>query len=131
MNRGHGHPRPEVYQANPRSRIYSNRAHIIKRFVTVRTVLPDAVIAPAMTGLEMLLLILVLVLVLVAAQLIEVARPFIVNAVSGLVVLYLAQVVFGVGVAVTPLTVAIVAIGGVPGSLLVLALSLFGVAFVP
>ncbi|MFB1063352.1 hypothetical protein CP556_06420 [Natrinema sp. CBA1119] len=84
-----------------------------------------------MTGLEMLLLILVLVLVLVAAQLIEVARPFIVNAVSGLVVLYLAQVVFGVGVAVTPLTVAIVAIGGVPGSLLVLALSLFGVAFVP
>lgn len=84
-----------------------------------------------MTGLEMLLLIVILVLALVAAQLIAVARPFIVNAVGGLVVLYLAQVVFGLGVAVTPLTVAIVAIGGVPGSLLVLVLSLFGVAFVP
>ncbi|QLK24740.1 pro-sigmaK processing inhibitor BofA family protein [Natrinema zhouii] len=84
-----------------------------------------------MTGLEILLLIVILVLALVGAQLIEVARPFIVNAVGGLVVLYLAQVVFGLGVAVTPLTVAIVAIGGVPGSLLVLVLSLFGVAFVP
>jgi len=84
-----------------------------------------------MTGLELLLLILLLVAVLVAAQLVAVARPFIVNAVGGLVVLYLAQVVFGVTVAVTPLTVSIVAIGGVPGSVLVLALSLFGIAFVP
>ena len=84
-----------------------------------------------MTGLELLLLILLLVLLLVAAQLVAVARPFIVNAVGGLVVLYLAQAVFGVTVAVTPLTVSIVAIGGVPGSVLVLGLSLFEVAFVP
>lgn len=84
-----------------------------------------------MTGLELLLLILILVLVLGAAQLVQVARPFIVNAVGGFVVLYIAQVVFGIAVAVTPLTVAIIAIGGVPGSVLVLVLSLFGVAFVP
>ncbi|MFD1565488.1 pro-sigmaK processing inhibitor BofA family protein [Haloarchaeobius amylolyticus] len=84
-----------------------------------------------MTGLELLLLILVLLLVLAAAQLVAVARPFIINTVGGLVVLYLAQVVFGVTVAVSPLTIVIVAIGGVPGSVLVLALSLFGIAFVP
>jgi len=84
-----------------------------------------------MTGLEVLLLILVLLLVLAAAQLVAIARPFIVNAVGGLVVLYLAQVVFGVTVAVSPLTIGVVAVGGVPGSILVLALSLFGIAFVP
>ncbi|TMT85310.1 hypothetical protein E2L06_01305 [Haloterrigena sp. H1] len=84
-----------------------------------------------MTGLELLLVILVLLLVLGAAQLVAVARPFIINAVGGLVVLYLAQVGFGVTVAVSPLTVVVVAVGGIPGSVLVLALSLFGFAFIP
>ncbi|WP_254762687.1 pro-sigmaK processing inhibitor BofA family protein [Natrinema marinum] len=82
-----------------------------------------------MSGLEILLLVLVLVVVLGAAQLVQTARPFIINAVAGLVVLYVAQVVFGVGVAVTPLVLAIVAIGGVPGSVLVIVLSIVGVAF--
>ncbi|WP_408959831.1 pro-sigmaK processing inhibitor BofA family protein [Natrinema sp. 74] len=82
-----------------------------------------------MTGLEILLLVLVLVVLVGAAQLVQTARPFIVNAVAGLVVLYIAQVVFGVGVAVTPIVLAVVAIGGVPGSVLVIALSLVGVAF--
>ncbi|WP_222915025.1 pro-sigmaK processing inhibitor BofA family protein [Natrinema sp. SYSU A 869] len=84
-----------------------------------------------MTGLEILILVLMLVLVLAAARIVRVASPFIVNAVVGLVVMYVAQVVFGLGIAVTPIVIAIVAIGGVPGSLLVIALSLFGVAFVP
>ncbi|SEW24869.1 pro-sigmaK processing inhibitor BofA family protein [Natrinema salifodinae] len=84
-----------------------------------------------MTGLELLMLLLVLVLVLGAAQLVQAARPFIVNAVVGLLVVYLAQVVFGIGVALTPIALAIVAIGGFPGSLLVILLSVFDVAFVP
>ncbi|SEQ86834.1 pro-sigmaK processing inhibitor BofA family protein [Natrinema salaciae] len=84
-----------------------------------------------MTGLEILLLVVVLVLALVAAQLVRAVSPFIVNAVVGLAVLYVAQVGFGLGVAVTPIVIAIVAIGGLPGSVLVLVLSLLGVAFVP
>lgn len=84
-----------------------------------------------MTGLEILLLVVVLIGVLFAAQLVRAVGPFIVNAVVGLVVLYVAQVVFGLGVAVTPIVLAIVAVGGVPGSVLVLVLSFFGVAFVP
>ncbi|AEH36247.1 pro-sigmaK processing inhibitor BofA family protein [Halopiger xanaduensis] len=83
------------------------------------------------TGLEILLLVLVLAAVLGASTLIQTVRPFIVNAVVGLVVLFLAQAVFGLNVAVTPIALVIVAIGGFPGSLLVLLLSLFGVAFVP
>ncbi|WP_254532389.1 pro-sigmaK processing inhibitor BofA family protein [Natrinema gelatinilyticum] len=83
-----------------------------------------------MTGLEVLLLVLVLVVVLGAAQIVQTVRPFLINAVVGLVVLYVAQVVFGVVVAVSPIVIAIVAIGGIPGSLLVILLSLFEVAFV-
>ncbi len=83
------------------------------------------------TGLEILLLVLVLVFVLGASTIIETVRPFIVNAAVGLLVLFLAHAVFGVSVAVTPIVLAIVAIGGVPGSVLVLGLSAFGVAFVP
>ena len=84
-----------------------------------------------MAGLELLFVILVLGGVLAAAHLVAVVRPFITNAVGGLVVLYLAQVGAGVTVAVSPLVVVVVAIGGIPGSVFVLVLSLFGIAFVP
>ncbi|ELY46652.1 pro-sigmaK processing inhibitor BofA family protein [Natronorubrum sulfidifaciens] len=84
-----------------------------------------------MTGIEIVLLILVLVALLVGASLIRAVSPFIINAVAGLVVLVLSQAVFGLSVAVTPVVLAIVALGGVPGSIIVLVFSLFGIAFVP
>ncbi|MFC4436296.1 MULTISPECIES: pro-sigmaK processing inhibitor BofA family protein [Natrialbaceae] len=83
------------------------------------------------TGLEILLLVLVLVAVLGASTLIRTVRPFIVNTAVGLLVLFLAQAVFGLTVAVTPIALVIVALGGLPGSLLVILLSLFEIAFVP
>ncbi|MFA9428272.1 pro-sigmaK processing inhibitor BofA family protein [Natronorubrum sp. A-ect3] len=84
-----------------------------------------------MTGIEILVLIFVLVGVLIAASLVRAVSPFIINAVVGLVVLFLAQAVFGFSVAVTPIVLVIVALGGVPGSVIVLVLSLLGIAFVP
>lgn len=83
------------------------------------------------TGLEIILLVLVLAVVLGASTLVQTVRPLIVNAVVGLFVLFLAQFLLGLQIAVTPIVLAIVAIGGFPGSLLVLLLSVFGVAFVP
>ncbi|MFC6716173.1 pro-sigmaK processing inhibitor BofA family protein [Natrialbaceae archaeon GCM10025810] len=83
------------------------------------------------TGLEIALLVLALVFVLVAATIVRAAKPLIVNAIVGLLVLFLAHAVFGVQVAVTPIALVIVALGGFPGSLVVLLLALFGVAFVP
>ncbi len=83
-----------------------------------------------MTGLEILLLVLVLALVLVAARLVRAAGPFIVNAIVGLVVLYLAQAVFGLAIAITPVVLAIVALGGLPGSIVVIVLSVLEIAFV-
>ncbi|RQH00730.1 pro-sigmaK processing inhibitor BofA family protein [Natrarchaeobius oligotrophus] len=83
------------------------------------------------TGLEILLLVLVLAAVLGASTLVQTVRPFIVNAVVGLIVLFVAQAAFGLPIAVTPVALVIVAIGGFPGSLLVILLALFGIAFVP
>lgn len=84
-----------------------------------------------MTGLEILLVILALVGVLVAATIVRAISPFIINAVVGLVVLFLTQVVFGLPIAITPVAIVIVALGGVLGAVAVAALALFGVAFVP
>ncbi len=81
------------------------------------------------TGLEILLLAVVLVALLGASTIVETVRPFIVNAVVGLLVLFLAQVLFGLQIAVTPIALVIVALGGLPGSVLIILLSLFGVAF--
>ncbi|WP_049929265.1 pro-sigmaK processing inhibitor BofA family protein [Halopiger goleimassiliensis] len=83
------------------------------------------------TGLEILLLVLVLVAVLGASTLIQTVRPFIVNAAVGLLVLFVVQALFNLSIAVTPVAIAIVALGGVPGAVLVLLLSMFGVGFVP
>ncbi|ELZ23020.1 hypothetical protein HTZ84_15810 [Haloterrigena sp. SYSU A558-1] len=84
-----------------------------------------------MTGLEILVLIAVLVGVLVAAVLVRALAPFIVNAVAGLLVLFLSHVVFGLSIAVTPVVLVIVGLGGILGAAVVLLFALFGVAFVP
>ncbi len=81
------------------------------------------------TGVETLLLILVLAVLLVASTIIETVRPFIINAVVGLVVLFLAQVGLGLQIAITPIALVIVALGGLPGSVLIILLSVFGIAF--
>lgn len=83
------------------------------------------------TGLEIALLIVVLAFVVGAAKIVRTVQPFIVNAVVGLIVLFLAEAVFGFTVSVTPMALLVVALGGVPGSVLVLLLAAFGVAFVP
>jgi len=83
------------------------------------------------TGLEILLLVLVLVAIMGASTLVETVRPLLVNAVVGLLVLFVVQALFGLSVAVTPIALVIVALGGLPGALVVLLFSVFGVAFVP
>lgn len=82
------------------------------------------------TGLEILLLALVLAAIVGASRVIQAVRPFIVNAIVGLIVLFLAQAVFDISVAITPIALLIVAIGGLPGSILVILLSVLEIAFV-
>jgi hypothetical protein len=82
------------------------------------------------TTLELALVALVLAAVFGAYRVIRAVKPFVVNAVVGLVVILLAQAL-GAEVAVTPLALLVVAIAGFPGALLVILLAYVGVAFVP
>ena len=82
------------------------------------------------TGLELAVLAVALVVLLGAARILQAVRPLIVNAVVGLLV-FLAASWFGIGVEINWLTLAVVAIGGLPGAILVVLLSVFGVAFTP
>lgn len=82
------------------------------------------------TGLELAILALVLILLVGAHRVIRAVRPLIVNAVVGLIALLLASAL-GFGVAVTPVVVLIVALGGVPGAVLVLLLAYLDILFQP
>ncbi|MDZ7850012.1 MAG: pro-sigmaK processing inhibitor BofA family protein [Halodesulfurarchaeum sp.] len=82
------------------------------------------------TPIELGLLLLVAVAVIVAYLLLRAIKPFIINAVLGLVVLLLAGFL-GFEVAITPIVVLIVAVGGIPGALLVLLLAYFGILVGP
>jgi len=82
------------------------------------------------TGLEVALVLIVLAAVFGAYKIVKTVKPFVWNAIVGLVVLLLAEVLLGLSVAIEPLTVLVVAIAGVPGALLVILLSYLDVAFV-
>ena len=82
------------------------------------------------TPFELGLLLAVAAVVLGAYLVLRVLKPFVINAVLGLLVLAIAGFL-GVEVAVTPIVVLIVAVGGIPGALLVLLLGHFGLLFGP
>lgn len=80
------------------------------------------------TTTELGLLLVVLALLVGAYRIIRAVKPFVVNAVVGVVVLLIASWL-GLGVQITPIAVLICAVGGVPGALLVVALAYLDVAF--
>ena len=82
------------------------------------------------TPVELGLLVVVAVAVIATYLVLRALKPFIVNAVLGLLVLAVAGFL-GFEVAVTPIVVLIVAVGGIPGAILVLLLAHFGVLFAP
>lgn len=81
------------------------------------------------TPLEVGLLVLVLALLFGAYRVIKAVKPFVVNAVVGVVILAVASFL-GLGVKISVVTVLITAVGGIPGAILVLLLAYFDVAFV-
>lgn len=80
------------------------------------------------TTLEIVLLIGALALLFGAYRIIKAVKPFIVNAIVGVIALVIASFL-GVGVEITPIAVLICAVGGIPGALLVILLAYLGVAF--
>ena len=82
------------------------------------------------TGIELAVLALAVLFLLVGVRVLQALRPFIVNAVVGLL-FFLVAGWFGFPVEVNWVTVLVVAIGGLPAAVLVVLLSVFGIAFVP
>ena len=80
------------------------------------------------TTLEIGLLVGVLALLFGAYAVIKAVKPFVVNAVVGVIVLVIASYL-GISVEITPIAVVVCAVGGVPGALLVILLAYLGVAF--
>lgn len=80
------------------------------------------------TTVEIALLVLVLALLFGAFRIIKAVKPFVVNAIVGVIVLLLANVL-GLGVEITAIAVLIVAIAGVPGAILVILLAYLDIAF--
>ena len=82
------------------------------------------------TGLEVALLVVVIVALVGAHRAIKTVKPLVVNAVVGLVVLFVANWL-GFGVVVTPIVVLIVALAGLPGAVLVVLLAQLHLVFEP
>jgi hypothetical protein len=80
------------------------------------------------TTLEIGLLVAVLALLFGAYTIIKAVKPFVVNAIVGVIVLIIASFL-GIGVEITPIAVLICAVGGIPGAILVILLAYTGIAF--
>jgi len=83
------------------------------------------------TGLEVAVLLVALAFLFGAYRVVKAVKPFIWNAIVGVLLLVAAEILLGIGVALGPLTLLVVAVGGAPGALLILVLALFEIAFVP
>ncbi|RJT04689.1 pro-sigmaK processing inhibitor BofA family protein [Halococcus sp. IIIV-5B] len=76
------------------------------------------------------LIVLAVVAVVFASQILGSIRMLVGNAIGGIIILLLANWI-GFTVEITPLTLIITALAGVPGAILILLLSFGGIAFVP
>ncbi len=84
-----------------------------------------------MSGLEIGLLVFVALALVAVYVTMKVVKPLIINAIVGLLVIFAVDFLGFVEVELGLLAVAIVALGGVPGAVLVLLLAYLGLAFAP
>jgi hypothetical protein len=81
------------------------------------------------TTTEIGLLVLVLALLFGAYRIIKAVKPFIVNAVVGLILLIAIDFFGLVAIDISPIAILICAVGGVPGAILVAILAYLDIAF--
>ncbi len=78
---------------------------------------------------EIGILLLVILAVVIVYLILKAAKYFIVNTVLGLIILALGNIIFKLGVAYSIPAILVVAIGGIPGAILVILLHILHVAF--
>jgi hypothetical protein len=84
----------------------------------------------AAIGPQLALLAIAIVALYAAFRLITAVKPLVINAVVGLIIVFLAGFV-GFGVQITPVLLLLVAFGGVPAALLAIVLAQFEIVFEP
>lgn len=77
--------------------------------------------------IELSLLLLIIVIIFGAVLVLRSLKNFAINAVVGLLILFLANTFAGLGIGYSWLVIIICALGGVLGAVLVIALNLIGV----
>ncbi len=75
------------------------------------------------------ILLLVILAVVIIYLILKTAKYFIVNTVLGLIILALGNIIFKLGIAYSAIAILVVAIGGIPGALLVILLHVLHMAF--
>ncbi|MDY6818506.1 MAG: pro-sigmaK processing inhibitor BofA family protein [Halobacteriales archaeon] len=75
-------------------------------------------------------LAIVVIALFVIYRVVKAIKPLVINTVVGLLILGLASVV-GFGVQITPVVMLIVAFGGIPAAIVVIALAQLGIVFDP
>ncbi len=75
------------------------------------------------------ILLLVILAVVIIYLILKTAKYFIVNTILGLIILALGNIIFKLGIAYSAIAILVVAIGGIPGALLVILLHVLHLAF--
>jgi len=79
--------------------------------------------------IDLVLVILIIAIIFGLFIILKSITHFIVNAIIGLILLYLANTFLGLGIAYSWLVIIICAIGGVLGAILVIVIHLLGLGF--
>ncbi len=79
--------------------------------------------------IDLVLVILIIAIIFGLFLLLKSITHFIVNAIIGLIILFLANTFLGLGIAYSWLVIIICAIGGVLGAILVIIIHLLGLGF--
>ena len=85
---------------------------------------------PSVSGWPLYIFVIILALIIGGSLIRKSLWDFIMNAISGLVVIYLSSLYLGIGIAITIPTLLVCAIGGFPGAIILIALKYFyGITF--
>jgi hypothetical protein len=78
---------------------------------------------------EIFILLIAIIVAVILFKVLKTATKMAVNAVLGLLVLIIANILLGLGIAYTWIVILICAIAGIVGALLIITLSYLGIAF--
>jgi len=80
-------------------------------------------------ALEILFVILAIIGVIIAYYFLKTATHLIINTVLGLIIFFIANAVFNVGIPYSFAALLVCALGGIPGAVIVIVLHMSGIAF--